>query len=140
MNIYVAGLIAGLTAGVVWVIANLLVDAAFLPVISRHTDQLNEKIMSKPSVTFLVLVLDIAFWGALFGLIYPLVYPAFKPLGALVGGLMWGFIMYISFVRGMLESILFTKVPRELNVFWFVEAMALIVWGAAFGLVFNWLI
>lgn len=139
MNHYVAALIAGLAASLAWAIVNLLADGAFLPVIRRHTDQFNEALMTRPALNRLVLVLDVAFWGALFGLGYELVYPALEPLGALSSGLVWGLVMFASFSRGTIESIVFTKLPRDMSVFFFFEGLAgLVAWGAALGLVFAW--
>jgi hypothetical protein len=140
MNLYIAGLVAGLLASMVWAIINLIVDAAFLPVIRRHTDQLNERLMAKPALTLLVLIADVAFWGTLFGFGYALMYPAFKSWSALSSGVVWGLVMFVSFSRAMVESTLFTKVPRDMNVFWFVEGLAgLVVWGAALELIFAWI-
>jgi hypothetical protein len=119
-NAYLAGLLAGLAAVPVWIIMNLLVDRAFLSVIRRHSDQLNEKMLSNPALNLVVLASDVAFWGAIFGLGYALVHSAISWSGALGSGLLWGTLMFLSFSRATVESSLWTKVSKDMNAFWFV--------------------
>ncbi len=140
MNIYAAGILAGLIATPVWIIINLLVDYFYLPVIHKHIDQLNEVFMARPALNMLVLTADIALWGVLFGAGYALIYPGLERFG-LGGGILWGLFMFLAFSRSNFESMVWTKFPQDLNVFWFVEGLAgLAAWGAAFGFVFSRLI
>lgn len=137
MNIIFIGILAGLAAAPAWMVVNLLVDFLFLPVIRRHSDQFNEAFLARPAVNLLILVIDIAFWGALFGVIYAMIYPGIAHYG-LSAGVLWGFFLFISFSRGIIESRIWSKVPNDVLVFFFLEGLAgLLAWGAAFGPIFG---
>ena len=139
--LFVYGLTAGLAASVVWAAATLVVDAAFLPILRHHAGQLHERVLAAPALSLFILAINLAAWGALFGWMYPLVYPVFKPFGSIIGGTIWGLILFVPYSRGSLETILFTKIPHELNIFRFVEGLVgMAVWGAALGQIFGRLI
>jgi hypothetical protein len=137
MNLILIGIMAGGAAAPAWIITNLVVDFLFLPVIRRHTDQLNDVLMARPAMNLLILVADVAFWGAAFGAGYGLLYPGLERYGPW-GGILWSILMFVAFSRSIVESCLWTKVPRDMNMFWFIEGAAgLVAWGAVFGLLFG---
>ncbi len=136
MNLVFAGLLAGLAAAPAWGVANLFVDFLFLPVMRRHTELLNEFLLSWPGLNLLILFLDIAFWGAVFGAGYGLLYPGLQRFGVW-GGALWGLLAFLPFSQSMIQSSLWTKVAREMNLFWFVEGLVgLVAWGLALGYLF----
>lgn len=140
MNLITTGILAGIAAMPAWMIVNLFVDFFYLPVIRRHSDKMNSDLMSRPALNFLVLSGDLILWGAIFGAGYGLLYPGLERFGW-VGGIVWGVIMFVSFSRSNFESGLWTTFPKDLNWFWFFEALAgLVAWGAAFGFVFSRLV
>lgn len=140
MNLILIGTLAGVAAAPAWLITNLLVDFLFLPVILRHRDQLNDVLMARPAMNFLVLAADVTFWGAVFGAGYGLFYAGLERFGS-GGGILWSSFMFVAFSRSIIESSLWTKVPRDMNMFWFVEGLVgLVAWGAVLGLVFSRLI
>ena len=136
MNAILVGSLTGLAAAPAWMISNLVVDFFFLPAIRRHLDQLNEFLVARPMTNLLVLAVDIAFWGTLFGAGYGLISSSLERFGA-IGGILWGFLMFIPFSRATIESSIWTKTPKDMNLFWFLEAfVGLVAWGAAFGWIF----
>ncbi len=140
MNVITIGILAGVAAALAWLIMNLFADFLFLPVIRRHTDLLNVYLLARPGLNLIILAVDLVFWGAIFGAAYGLFYPGLERFGV-IGGILWGVLMFISFSRGMIESVIWTKVPRDVNRFFFLEGlMGLAAWGLAFGLIFNRLI
>lgn len=140
MNLILIGILAGVTAAPAWIITNLFVDFLFLPVIRRHSNQLNDVMMARPAMNLLILAADVTFWGAVFGAGYGLLYSGLERFGP-GGGILWSGFMFVAFSRSIIESSLWTKVPRDMNIFWFVEGLVgLVTWGAVFGLVFNRLI
>ncbi len=137
MNQILIGMLAGLAAAPAWIIVNLIVDFLFLSTIRRHTAEMNEVLLARPGINVLVLTADIAFWSALFGAGYGLVFPALERFGP-AGAVLWGVFMFLAFSRSMLESTIWTKYPRDLNAFWFVEGLGgLAVWGAVLGFAFS---
>ena len=140
MNLIILGILAGLAAAPVWFVMNLFTDFFFMPVIQRNADMLNATLLSRPGLNLLVLAADITIWSAVFGAGYGLFYPGIAHFGP-VGGILWGMFMFIAFSRSMIESTIWTKVPRAANVFWFVEGLVgLISWGAMLGFVFSRLV
>lgn len=140
MNLILTGIFAGIAAAPAWIIANLVIDFFFLPVIRRHIDILNETLMARPLMNLLILAVDIVFWGAVFGAGYGLLYPGLERFG-IAGGILWSILMFVSFSRAMIESSLLTKAPKDMNLFWFIEGLVgLVAWGAVLGWVFKfWL-
>ncbi|MGE5221565.1 MAG: hypothetical protein ACM3PY_03950, partial [Omnitrophica WOR_2 bacterium] len=122
MNLILTGIVAGLAAAPAWTIVNLFVDFLFLPVFRRHTDHLNPYLLARPGLNFLILVVDIAFWGAVFGAGYSLLYPGLQHFG-LAGSLIWSLFMFIAFSRSIVEGSLWAKVPLDMNLFWFFEGL-----------------
>lgn len=137
MNIILTGILAGTAAAPAWIIINLFIDMLFLPIIRRHTDQLNAVLLARPGLNLLVLSVDILAWGAVFGAIYGLLYRGLEPFGVL-GGVLWGVIMFVGFSRSIIEGGLWTKIPKDMNSFWFVEGLAgMAAWGWLFGVLFQ---
>jgi hypothetical protein len=137
MSEILIGVLAGIAAAPAWIITNLFVDFLFLPVIRRHSDQLNAAMMARPAMNLFILVADVVFWGALFGAGYGLLYGSLNRF-AVGGGILWGLFMFIAFSRSIIESTLWTKVPREMNLFWFIEGLVgLVAWGAVLGILFD---
>ncbi len=137
MNLILIGILAGAVAAPAWIIINLFVDVLFLPVIRRHSHQLNEVLLARPGLNFLILSVDILVWGAVFGAIYSLLYPGLEHFG-MPGGVLWGVNLFVGFSRSIIEGGLWTKTPKDMNRFWFVEGLAgMAAWGLLFGVLFQ---
>lgn len=141
MDACLAGLLAGLAAVPVWFVTTFLIEGAFVSVFRQHRDLWNYELLSKPALSWSIVAAELAFYGAVFGFGYALVYSAISWSGAIGSGLVWGTLMLLSYSRGTIESIIWTKTPKDMHLLGLLETLVgLLAWGAALGPIFASLV